>query len=85
MYSALELVGVALISKRASRGVILGVAVSHYASGPYTPIDPLSKALKAALQILSKPTQSHPRANLLRSGFRFWERDEEGRTAPRTK
>jgi hypothetical protein len=34
----IEWVGVALISKRASRGVILGVAGSRYASGPYTPV-----------------------------------------------
>jgi hypothetical protein len=34
-------VGVALISKRASRGVILGLAGSRYASGPYTPVDPI--------------------------------------------
>ena len=36
----IEWVGVALISKRASRGVILGVAGSRYTSGPYTPVDP---------------------------------------------
>ena len=39
--SALEWVGVALISKRTSHGVILGVAGSRYASGPYTSVDPL--------------------------------------------
>ena len=33
--STLEWVGVAVISKRASRGVILGVAGSSYAPGPY--------------------------------------------------
>ena len=36
----IEWVDVALISKRASRGVILGVAGSRYTSGPYTPVDP---------------------------------------------
>ena len=30
----------ALISKRALRGVIMGVAGGRYASGPYTPVDP---------------------------------------------
>ena len=35
-------VGVTLISKRASCGVILGMAGSRYASGPYTPVDPKS-------------------------------------------
>ena len=38
--SAIEWVGVGLISKRASRGLILGVAGSRYTSGPYTPVDP---------------------------------------------
>ena len=40
----IEWVGVALISKRASRGVILGVAGSRYTSGPYTPVDPTTIA-----------------------------------------
>ena len=37
LLSALELVGVALISER---GVILGATGSRYASGPFTPVDP---------------------------------------------
>ena len=36
----IEWVGVALISKRESRRLNLGVAGSRYASGPYTPVDP---------------------------------------------
>ena len=38
--SAIEWVDVGLISKRASRGLILGVAGSRYTLGPYTPVDP---------------------------------------------
>ena len=47
LLSALEWVGVALISKRASRGMILGVAGSRYTSGPFTPNRRLEKRIVA--------------------------------------
>ena len=49
--SALECVGVALNSKRASHEVILGVAGSRYASSPYTPPSPLPPSLDALISL----------------------------------
>ena len=53
----IEWVGVALISKRASRGVILGVAGSRYTSGPYTPVDPI-RLLACVLNTYRLPLNS---------------------------
>ena len=53
-------VGVALISKRASCSVIVGVAGSRYASGPYTPFDPqlgISQPFLSLCDVHSSPPE----------------------------